>query len=109
MEQVAGLIYAVAARAETEYITTLRPDVIAASIRGHRATALVVGLEPGPTCTECGAPVPEKPAVAETPPNQPSTPAPADAWRAISRRRFQSWAVLRSMAVACLIAKMACI
>ena len=42
MEQVAGLIYAVAARAETEYITTLRPDVIAASIRGHRATALVV-------------------------------------------------------------------
>jgi long-chain acyl-CoA synthetase len=42
MEQVAGLIYAVAARAETEYITTLRPDVIAASIRGHRATALVL-------------------------------------------------------------------
>jgi long-chain acyl-CoA synthetase len=42
MEQVAGLIYAVAARAETEYITTLRPDVIAAAIRGHRATALVV-------------------------------------------------------------------
>ncbi len=42
MEQVAGLIYAVAARAETEYITTLRPDLIAASIRGHRATALVV-------------------------------------------------------------------
>jgi long-chain acyl-CoA synthetase len=42
MEQVAGLIYAVAARAETEYITTLRPDIIAAAIRGHRATALVV-------------------------------------------------------------------
>jgi long-chain acyl-CoA synthetase len=42
MEQVAGLVYAVAARAETEYITTLRPDVIAAAIRGHRATALVV-------------------------------------------------------------------
>jgi long-chain acyl-CoA synthetase len=42
MEQVAGLIYAVAAGAETEYITTLRPDVIAAAIRGHRATALVV-------------------------------------------------------------------
>ncbi len=42
MEQVAGLIYAVAAEAETEYITTLRPDVIAASIKGHRATALVV-------------------------------------------------------------------
>jgi long-chain acyl-CoA synthetase len=42
MEQVAGVIYAVAARAETEYITTLRPDIIAASIRGHRATALVV-------------------------------------------------------------------
>ena len=42
MEQVAGLIYSVAARAETEYITTLRPDLIAASIRGHRATALVV-------------------------------------------------------------------
>ncbi len=42
MEQVAGLIYAVAAEAETEYITTLRPDVIAASIQGHRATALVV-------------------------------------------------------------------
>ena len=42
MEQVAGLIYAVAARAETEYITTLRPDVIAAAIHGHRATALVV-------------------------------------------------------------------
>jgi long-chain acyl-CoA synthetase len=42
MEQVAGLIYAVAARAETEYITTLRPDVIGASIKGHRATALVV-------------------------------------------------------------------
>ena len=42
MEQVAGLIYAVAARAETEYITALRPDVIAASIRGQRATALVV-------------------------------------------------------------------
>ena len=42
MEQVAGLIYAVAARAETEYITTLRPDVIAAAISGHRATALVV-------------------------------------------------------------------
>ncbi len=42
MEQVAGLIYAVAARAETEYITTLRPDMIAASIRGLRATALVV-------------------------------------------------------------------
>ena len=34
MEQVAGLIYAVAAGAETEYITTLRPDVIAAAIRG---------------------------------------------------------------------------
>ena len=42
MEQVAGLIYAVAAGAETEYITTLRPDVIAAAIQGHRATALVV-------------------------------------------------------------------
>ena len=42
MEQVAGVIYAVAARAETEYITTLRPDVIAAAIKGHRATALVV-------------------------------------------------------------------
>ena len=42
MEQVAGLVYAVAADAETEYITTLRPDVIAASIKGHRATALVV-------------------------------------------------------------------
>jgi long-chain acyl-CoA synthetase len=42
MEQVAGLVYTVAAGAETEYITTLRPDVIAAAIRGHRATALVV-------------------------------------------------------------------
>jgi long-chain acyl-CoA synthetase len=42
MEQVAGLVYAVAAGAETEYITTLRPDVIAEAIRGHRATALVV-------------------------------------------------------------------
>ncbi len=42
MEQVAGLVYSVAAGAETEYITTLRPDVIAAAIRGHRATALVV-------------------------------------------------------------------
>ncbi len=42
MEQVAGLIYAVAAGAETEYIATLRPDLIAASIKGHRATALVV-------------------------------------------------------------------
>ena len=42
MEQVAGLVYAVAAGAETEYITTLRPDLIAAAIRGHRATALVV-------------------------------------------------------------------
>jgi len=42
MEQVAGLVYAMAAGAETEYITTLRPDVIAAAIRGHRATALVV-------------------------------------------------------------------
>ena len=42
MEQVAGLVYAVAAGAETEYITTLRPDVIATAIRGHRATALVV-------------------------------------------------------------------
>jgi long-chain acyl-CoA synthetase len=42
MEQVAGLVYAVAAGAETEYITTLRPDVIAAAIKGHRATALVV-------------------------------------------------------------------
>ena len=42
MEQVAGLVYAVAARAETEYITTLRPDLIAAAIKGHRATALVV-------------------------------------------------------------------
>jgi long-chain acyl-CoA synthetase len=42
MEQVAGLVFAVAAGAETEYITTLRPDVIAAAIRGHRATALVV-------------------------------------------------------------------
>jgi long-chain acyl-CoA synthetase len=35
-------VYAVAAGAETEYITTLRPDVIATAIRGHRATALVV-------------------------------------------------------------------
>jgi long-chain acyl-CoA synthetase len=42
MEQVAGLVYTVAAGAETEYITTLRPDVIAAAIKGHRATALVV-------------------------------------------------------------------
>ena len=42
MEQVAGVIYAAAAGAETEYITTLRPDVIAAAIKGHRATALVV-------------------------------------------------------------------
>jgi long-chain acyl-CoA synthetase len=42
MEQVAGLVYAMAAGAETEYITTLRPDVIAAAIHGHRATALVV-------------------------------------------------------------------
>jgi long-chain acyl-CoA synthetase len=42
MEQVAGLVYAVAAGAETEYITTLRPDVIAGAIKGHRATALVV-------------------------------------------------------------------
>ncbi len=42
MEQVAGVIYAVAARAEPEYITTLRPDVLAAAIKGHRATALVV-------------------------------------------------------------------
>lgn len=42
MEQVAGVIYAVAAAAETEYITTLRPDVIGAAIRDHRATALVV-------------------------------------------------------------------
>ncbi len=42
MEQVAGLVYSVAAGAETEYITTLRPDVIAAAIKGHRATALVV-------------------------------------------------------------------
>ena len=42
MEQVAGLIYAVAAGAETAYRTTLRPDVIAAAIKGHRATALVV-------------------------------------------------------------------
>lgn len=42
MEQVAGLIYAVAAGAETEYIATLRPDLIAAAIKGHRATALVV-------------------------------------------------------------------
>ncbi|MEI7745827.1 MAG: AMP-binding protein, partial [Chloroflexota bacterium] len=42
MEQVAGLIYTVPAGAETEYITTLRPDVVAAAIRGHRATALVV-------------------------------------------------------------------
>jgi long-chain acyl-CoA synthetase len=42
MEQVAGLIYAVAAGADTEYIATLRPDLIAASIKGHRATALVV-------------------------------------------------------------------
>jgi long-chain acyl-CoA synthetase len=42
MEQVAGLVYSVASRAETEYITTLRPDVIAAAIKGHRATALVV-------------------------------------------------------------------
>ena len=42
MEQVAGLVYAVAAGAETEYVATLRPDLIAAAIRGHRATALVV-------------------------------------------------------------------
>jgi long-chain acyl-CoA synthetase len=42
MEQVAGLVYTVAAGAETEYITTLRPDVIATAIKGHRATALVV-------------------------------------------------------------------
>ena len=42
MEQVAGLVYAAGAGAETEYITTLRPDMIAAAIRGHRATALVV-------------------------------------------------------------------
>jgi len=42
MEQVAGLIYTAAAGAETEYIATLRPDLIAAAIRGHRATALVV-------------------------------------------------------------------
>jgi long-chain acyl-CoA synthetase len=42
MEQVAGVVYAAAAGAETEYITTLRPDVIAAAIKGHRATALVV-------------------------------------------------------------------
>jgi len=42
MEQVAGLIYAAAAGAETEYIATLRPDLIAAAIRGHRATALIV-------------------------------------------------------------------
>jgi long-chain acyl-CoA synthetase len=42
MEQVAGLISAAAAGAETEYITTLRPDIIAAAIKGHRATALVV-------------------------------------------------------------------
>lgn len=42
MEQVAGLIYTVAAGAETEYIATLRPDLIAAAIKGHRATALVV-------------------------------------------------------------------
>ena len=42
MEQVAGLIYAAAAGAETEYIATLRPDLIAAAIKGHRATALVV-------------------------------------------------------------------
>jgi long-chain acyl-CoA synthetase len=42
MEQVAGLIYTAAAGAETEYIATLRPDMVAAAIRGHRATALVV-------------------------------------------------------------------
>ena len=42
MEQVAGLIYTAAAGAETEYIATLRPDLIAAAIHGHRATALVV-------------------------------------------------------------------
>ena len=42
MEQVAGLVYAVAAGAETEYIASLRPDLVAAAIRGHRATALVV-------------------------------------------------------------------
>ncbi len=42
MEQVAGLIYTAAAGAETEYIATLRPDLIAAAIKGHRATALVV-------------------------------------------------------------------
>jgi long-chain acyl-CoA synthetase len=42
MEQVAGLIYAAAAGAETEYIATLRPDLIAAAIREHRATALIV-------------------------------------------------------------------
>lgn len=42
MEQVAGLIYTAAAGAETEYIATLRPDLIAAAIKGHRASALVV-------------------------------------------------------------------
>lgn len=42
MEQVAGLIYTAAAGAETEYIATLRPDLIAAAIKGHHATALVV-------------------------------------------------------------------
>lgn len=42
MEQVAGLIYAVAVGAEVEYVASLRPDLIAVAIREHRATALVV-------------------------------------------------------------------
>jgi long-chain acyl-CoA synthetase len=42
MEQVAGLIYAVAVGAEVEYVATLRPDLIAVAIREHRATALVL-------------------------------------------------------------------
>jgi len=42
MEQVAGLIYAVAVGAEVEYVAGLRPDLIAVAIREHRATALVL-------------------------------------------------------------------
>lgn len=42
MEQVAGLIYAVAVGAEVEYVASLRPDLIAVAIREHRATALVL-------------------------------------------------------------------
>lgn len=41
-EQVAGIMYVVYAGAQVEYVTTLRPDVLAAAIRGQRATALVV-------------------------------------------------------------------